>query len=207
MTASMEQMDKASPAEKKAKKEAKYKEKAAALGEGVTLVSVEATAEGGERVTYAFKDITKLRAALAPAVSESETSKDEPVSFRLGRSGSNMVLTVVSPKPKPSDTASPKPKPSPEDVAQGMAMMKGMFAGLKMSAVVEVNGRLVKTNSPYVAGSTVTLLEIDFDQLDEPGLKKLAEASPTGPPPLELMRGVKGLKISPPEVTIEFADK
>jgi hypothetical protein len=207
MTAAFEQMDKSSPAEKKAKKEAKYKEKAAALGEGVTLVSVEKTPDGGERVTYAFKDISKVKATLAPTMDENETSKDQPVTFRISTQGGNTLLTVASPQPAPSTTKNPKPKPSPEDAAKEIAMMKGMLSGLKMSAVVEVNGKLVKTNSPYASGSSVTLLEIDFDQLDEAGLKKLAEAGPAGPPPLDLMRGVKGLKIPSPEVTIEFAGK
>jgi hypothetical protein len=86
-------------------------------------------------------------------------------------------------------------------------MMKGMMAGLRMSSLLEVNGKLVKTSSPWGAtGNAVTLLEIDFDQLDEAGLKKLAASGSEMPSPA-VLKGIKGLKISDGDVTVEFAGK
>ena len=207
MLASMEQMDKSPAAEKKAKKETKLKAAATAMGEGVTYVSTVNTKDGAEQVTYAFKDISKIKVASTPSPSDSDnSSKEEPLTFRFARSGANPVVTVVFAKAKPS-TGAKKPEPKPEEVQQAVAMMKGMMAGLRMSTVVEVNGKLVKTSSPWGAtGNTVTLLEIDFDQLDEAGLKKLA-ASGSEPPSPASLKGVKGLKVSDGEVTIEFAGK
>ena len=50
----------------------------------------------------------------------------------------------------------------------------------------------------------MTLLEIDFDQIDEAGLKALSAADPSQPPSPELLKKVKGVKASSGEVVIEF---
>jgi hypothetical protein len=209
MLASMEQMDKTPAAEKKAKKEAKLKTAATAMG--VTYVSLVDTRDGGEQITYSFKDITKIKVDSTPSPSSndsSSSSKEEPLTFRFARTGANPVVTVVFPKPKAlAAGGEKKPEPKPEEIQQAVAMMKGMMAGLHMSTVVEVGGKLVKTSSPWGAtGNTVTLLDIDFDQLDEAGLKKLA-SSGNEPPTPAMLKGVKGLKVTDGEVTIEFAGK
>jgi hypothetical protein len=192
MLASMEQMDKTPAAEKKAKKDGKLKAAAAAMGEGVT---------------YAFKDVTKIKVDSTPNPSSndssSSSSKEEPLTFRFARQGANPLLTVVFPKAKPGTEK--KPEPKPEEMQQAIGMMKGMMAGLRMTTLVEVNGKLIKTSSPWGAtGNQVTLLDIDFDQLDEAGLKVLASSGSEPPSPAAL-KGVKGLKVNDGEVTIEFA--
>jgi len=83
-------------------------------------------------------------------------------------------------------------------------MMKGMLGGLKIKSVVEVNG-LVKTSSPNAVGSAVTLMAVDFDALDAATLQKMATMA--GPPTPDQMRGMKGVTVSPDEVTIEFTGK
>ena len=85
MLQGMAQMDQSSPAEKKAKKKAKYDATAAAMGEGVTFVSVAPSKDGGEVTTYAFKDINTLRAVGMPNPDADSTSKDEPLTFKLAR--------------------------------------------------------------------------------------------------------------------------
>jgi hypothetical protein len=202
MRQGLEGMDSASPTEKAAKQRAKYAEKAASLGEGVTFVSITATGEGGQSATYAFKDVTKLNTSAMPEPDESTTSKDQPLVFRLSRNAAgNSVLSIVSARPRPD--AAPKPTPKPEQLAQQVAMMKTMLAGLKIRSIVEVGGSLVKTSSPNVAGSAVTLFAMDFDQLDAAALQKLASGG-DGPPSPELLKGIKGITVSDPEVTIEF---
>jgi hypothetical protein len=204
MMAGMEQADKSTPAEKKTKKEAKLKERATKMGEGVTFVSLDTAADGTEKMTYTFKDINKVKVTNAPPPSESDSdSKEDPFSFRFSKNGASSVLTVVSPKPKPSDKPAEKKPEKPEEMAQQIAMMKAMMAGLKMTMAVEVNGKLVKTSSPHAAGSTVTIMEVDFDQLDEAGLKKLAAAGDNPDP--SLFKGIKGVKFSGQETTIEFS--
>ena len=95
-----------------------------------------------------------------------------------------------------------------------MAMVKQMFKGLHMGITVDVEGKVVKTNSPYVEGSKVTLMDIDFDPLlsDEEGFKSLNEkmeaAKGDDLKTMELLKGVKGLKITTePEISIEFTPK
>jgi hypothetical protein len=74
---------------------------------------------------------------------------------------------------------------------------------MRILMAVDVEGKVVKTNSPYATGSRITLLEMDFDQLDEAGLKTLAASGKDMPSPAAL-KGVKGLKVSEGEVTVEF---
>jgi hypothetical protein len=206
MLSGLEEMDKSSPAEKAAKKKAKQTEKAAAMGEGVTFVSHVTGKDGSDVTTWAFKDITKVKVSGMPSPDDSTTSKEEPLVFKLTKSGANSVLTIVSPPDKPADPNAPaKPKKKPEELQQEITMMKGMMAGLKVKSVVEVNGKVVKSSSPHAVGSAVTLMEMDFDALDMPALQKLSEGAPGGGPPTPAqMKGIKGVKVSDPEVTIEF---
>lgn len=199
-------MDDSSPADKAAKRTTKLAERAAAMGEGVTFVGVETTKDGGERFTYAFRDITLVRASAMPSPDESTTSKDEPLTFRLAKSGANTVLTVVHPPATPAEASKEAaPAKSPEEMAGEVTMMKKMLGGLKLRSVVEVNGKVVKTSSAWAAGPVVTLLEIDFDQIDPAGMARMA-ASKERPSPAE-MKGVKGVKVSEGEVSIEFTGK
>jgi hypothetical protein len=204
LLAGMEGMDKTAPAEKAAKRKAKYAERAAAMGEGVAFVSTADAADGTSATTYSFKDVTKLRVSGMPTPDASTTSKSEPITFRLAKNAAgNSVLTVTA-APRKAEAKAEKPKSSPEEMQQSIAMMKGMLAGLKLKSVVEVNGRLVKANTPHVAGSAVTLLAVDFDQLDAAALARLAESGPDAPPGPEALRGLKGITVAGEEVTIEF---
>jgi hypothetical protein len=206
MLQGMEQMDQSPAAEKAAKKKAKQAEAAAALGEGVTFVSSTPTKDGGEVTTYAFKDITKVRAMPMPNPDASSKSKGEPMVFRLAKNAAgNSVLTVVQSQKEPGASAAKPEKKKPEELAQEIQMMKAMLAGLNVKSVVEVNGRLVKASSPHVAGSAVTLIALDFDALDAAALQKMAEAGDEPTP--ATMRGIKGITASDDEVTIEFTGK
>ena len=207
MLAGMEGMDQTPAAEKAAKKKAKYAEAAAAMGAGVTYVSTVAGKDGAEVTTYAFKDVTTLKAVPMPNPDPSTTSKSDPMTFKLAKnSAGNSVLTIVAAPKKAAEPAAPAKK-SKEETAQAIQMMKGMLAGLNLKSVVEVNGRLVKASSPHVAGSAVTLMAIDFDQLDAAALEKLADAGPGKPPGPEMLRGIKGITMSDDQVTIEFTGK
>jgi len=205
MLAGLEGMDQTPAAEKKAKKAAKFAATAAAMGAGVTFISSEPGKDGVEVTTYAFKDITKIKVAGMPSPNEGTTSKDEPMTFRLARNAAgNTVLTIISRKEgtaSAKETATPK---SPEDIQREVTMIKGMMAGLKIKSVVEVNGTLVKASGAPASGSVVTLMEMDFDALDAAALQKLASAPSGGPPTPAMVKGIKGITVSDPEVTIEF---
>jgi hypothetical protein len=212
MAAAMKDMDNSSSAQAKVNREVELKKKATA--QGITFVSVETGADGAEKVTYSFKDITRAtlnRSAEMPNESKKDAppAKDDLLTFRMARAGDTSTLTVVVPRDKPSEKAAGKKPSNPEEEKQAMAMMKGMLAGLKLSTVVEVNGRIVKTTAPYPPqGSSVTLMEMDFDQMGDEGLARLSALSDQpNPPTPEQLKGLKGVKFTEGEVVIEFSGR
>jgi hypothetical protein len=206
-------------------KEGDLKAKAADMGLGVTFVSAETIdtkTAAGVRVTYAFKDINQLAVNPKPAAAmgtvAAGASSPEAVKFRFNRlPNGNAVLTILFAQTKPEtkeQVSTPSPPASPEELAQQTALIRQMFKGLHMGLAVDVEGKVVKTNSPYVEGSKVTLMDIDFDPLfsDEEGFKalsaKLEKATGDDRKTMEILKGVKGLMIiTDPEVLIEFAPK
>jgi hypothetical protein len=217
MAAAMKDMGNSSNAQAKVNREAALKKKATA--QGLTFVSVAEGADGLETVTYKFADITKTslnRSAEMPTKDEKDeaTSAEDRLTFKMARSGNTSTLTVVVPKDKPAEKkdeakGAEKKKSSPEEEKQAMAMMKGMLAGLKLSTVVEVNGKIVKTTAPWAPqGSAVTLMEMDFDAMGEDGLNRLVALSDQpNPPTPEQLKGLKGVKFTEGEVVIEFSGR
>jgi hypothetical protein len=200
------------------------KAEAAKMGEGVTFVKAEPidTKEAkGMRTIYAFKDVTKLKVSQKPSSPGGPPAPggkdvDETVKFGFAKAANgNPVLTVTMPDLKAaaakggtSKTAAKAPEAPPE----AMAMMKEMFKGLRIAIAVEPEGRVVQTNSPFVEGSRVTLMEMNFDALlkDEAKLKQFSAAMDSGSMAevKRLMKGLPGVKINlDPEVKIEFAAK
>ncbi len=218
MLGAMAGMDETPAAGKKAKQDAKLKARAQAMGPGVSLVAfVPGTRTSPEKLSYAFKDITKIR--IEPSADSAENDSQEvknPLTFRFEKKASGALLTVMGVSPKPDANAEPPATPTKEAAeaaakmeAQALVMMKTMLKGLKMTTLVEVEGKLLRTSSPWSEGSTVTVLAIDFDQVaaDEASLKKLSAMSgdPSSVDPAALA-GIKGIKAQPtPELTIEFA--
>jgi hypothetical protein len=200
------------------------KGKTADLGQGVTFVSaekIETKTASGVRVTYAFKDISLLavnpKPEAAMGTAGAGASSPDALKFRFNRlPNGNAVLTIVMPGPKteaPKEqpaTAPPAASAGEPDLNVSMMAMQ-MFKGLHMGMAVNVEGKVVKTNSPYVEGSKVTLMDIDFDPLlsDEKGFKvlndKMGTAMGDDRKMMEVLKGIKGLKITTdPEISIEF---
>jgi hypothetical protein len=198
--------------------------KAADLGPDVTFVSVEkieTKTASGIRVTYAFKDINQMavnpKPAAAMGTEGAGASSKDALKFRINRlSNGNAVLTVVMPQPAPDAPKEQKETPPPAvapvnpDLDMSMMAMQ-MFKGLHIGLAVNVEGKIVKTNSPYVEGSKVTLMEIDFDQLlsDDKAFRAFSGKMdmPMGDERkmMEAFKGIKGVKITTdPEVSIEF---
>jgi hypothetical protein len=77
MMSAMGDMDKSTPAEKKAKKDAKLKSLAEAMGPGVTVAAFEPSVDKGpEKVTYAFKDISKIKIDATPDMTEGDSKSE-----------------------------------------------------------------------------------------------------------------------------------
>jgi hypothetical protein len=89
-----------------------------------------------------------------------------------------------------------------------VSRLRTVLKGLRVSLAVEVP-HLVATSSPFVEGSRVTLLDMDFERLlaDDERLEELAlKRSRSLQDAKRILKDAPGFKVvSDPEVTIEFA--
>lgn len=198
---------------------------AAKMGQGVTFVSsekIDTPDRKGLKAVYAFTDIRKLSleemhapgGASGDAAAMGAPSKNPPMTFQFTQlPGGNGLLTILQPgvdkalKETPA-TGKPDTTVDPKMAEQGIDMMKTFMKGLKIDIAVQVP-RVVKTNSPYVDGGTVTLLSMDFDKvLADPAMLQRMNGAKTLADAKALLKDVKGIKVNlEPQVTIEFAGR
>lgn len=205
--------------------EKEMREAAPKLGEGVTFVSskpIAAPGRTGRVAIYKFLDIAKVHVDQRPTTPGGaqggikQSGAPEEIGFAFARlPNGHSQLSILFPEPKLSDkkpdsrpTAGQPKKGAAPDAAQ-LEMMKKVFEGLKIDLAVEVAGPIVKTNSAYVEGNRVTLLQMDFEQLlqNQDQLSRMTE-----PKSIEeakaALKNIKGFKINVDKtVTIEFAAK
>ncbi len=196
--------------------EAQARADAARLGPGATLLSSTPISDDtgqGRASVYAFPDINQLRINPQPAPPGGVTvradgldSRGQAITFTLARTeNGNALLTVTVPLPElpagglmARDAGSTSP-------AQ-IAALKQMFGGARVTIAVEPAGRLVRTSSPFVDGSRVTLLDVNLDQLlkDETFLPRI-QAAKTADEMKAILQEAPGLKINfDRAITIEF---
>lgn len=200
---------------------------ASSMGEGVTFISatpLNTDDAEGTRAVYAFTDITKLRLEEKPS---SPGGNATPLGIPSGNSADNLLfrfakspagnprVTVVFPETKldaARKAAQAQGQPTPPGKAAdpmqaaALAMLKPMLNGLKISIVLQPAGKILKTNSPFVIGQQVTLLEMDLGQLlgDDAMLQKLRSVGSLEEIKAAL-KDVKGAKINADrEVSVEF---
>ena len=171
------------------KDEAKAKQKAASYGEGVSLVKIEdVNKDGGKgvRVTYKFADINKVSfnpsGAVAQMVDLDESTSEALAQAKDANATFKLVdgkLTITLPDGEdegdlPEDTDNDLPDDFDPNDPQ-MAMMMEMFKGMKMGAKVTVKPGIAETNATHRNGDTITLFEVNFDQLlkNPAGMKSL----------------------------------
>jgi hypothetical protein len=185
---------------------------AAAAAMGVRFVSGEPvkTAEAeGYRAHFAFDDVTKVKLNKnppTPGATGPTKPDDPPFGFGFAKGNGSSVLTINIPPPKPGEAGllpkMPGGSNSQQDNAMAMAMVLPMLRGLFVDVSLVVDGKIIKTNAPYVSGSQVTLMQFDFDKVTatDGALQKLQQI--TDP---KLLKDIPGVRISTdPVVTIEF---
>lgn len=197
---------------------------AKSMGEGVRLVSSEPIkGDGGfegVKAIFAFDDINKIQVSQSPSMSggtgarSSEPTADDPVKFKLTRSGGTSTLSINfidRPGAGKTDKTPASPPGDMPDLSNPMIMnmMKSMFQGFKINIGLEVVGSIVKTNAEYVSGSRLTLLELDVAAVlaDEAKFKALQgklgpDASLSEVKPY--LKDIKGIKVDGPSITVEF---
>jgi hypothetical protein len=186
---------------------------ASQIGTGVTYISSEPinTPGGqGRDATYAFADVSQVRALQQTGMGLGfGNAGSGGIAFALSREANgNALLRIHLPQPT-LPTAMPGPiQQQPGGAAPNpaqLAMVRQMVSGARILVAVEPSGQLVRTTSPYVEGSRVTLLELDADQFltDEMMIRLLGMKATDDLK--TLVTGAQGLKLTlEPETTIEF---
>jgi hypothetical protein len=83
--------------------------------------------------------------------------------------------------------------------------VKPLIAGARLAIAVDPVGQLVRTNSSYVDGRRVTLIDVELDQLLEGDALQRLQAAASIDDAKAALQGVPGVKINfDPEITIEF---
>jgi hypothetical protein len=194
--------------------EQQAREMTASIGAGVTYVSsepVSTPAGQGRASIYAFTDVSQLRISTQPAApaglkikTQGFSTEGESVTFAMTRNAAgNAVLQINVPEPNFLDALG-----SPNATAQ-IGMIKTLLAGARVLLAAEPAGTVVRTSSPYLEGSRVTLLEVDFDQVLTDGtLLPRLQAAATPDEAKSIVKRAAGLKINlDPAITIEFTPK
>lgn len=186
---------------------------AATLGPGVTYVSstaIKNDAGEGRDSLYSFTDVSQLRVSETPqppggiTIKTDAISTDGPaITLSLSHEASgNVVLHIVIPPPALFD---PNGRINPAVIEQ-LQGLKAMLAGAHLLITMEPNGRFIRSSSPFVDGSRVTLLEVDVDRVlgDTTFVPRLQDAKSIDEVKA-VVKATPGLKINlDPEVTIEF---
>jgi hypothetical protein len=199
---------------------------AARMGEGVRLVSMEPIKDDagfeGVKAIFSFDDVNKIQISQGPGMGgtgagtprAAEPTSDDPVRFKLTRTGATSTLSINFVDRPGAGTIDNVPNPQPTDMPDlgnpmVMNMLKAMFTGFKINVDLEVVGSIVKTNAEYVAGPRITLLAMDVASLlaDEAKFKVLLskigpDASLSEVKPY--VKDIKGIKIDGPSITVEF---
>ena len=190
--------------------EAKAKEKAAGMGEGVTVEKVEKIDKDGRkggRVVYAFKDINTVKFQFGDAVSDlgdgmkppgaegDDAPKEEPMTFIY----KDNVLTLANPNAGEDAAEDTETDEADEEMdEQSLMMAKQMMGDMKMSLKLEIPGGIAETNASHVDGNTVTFMEMEMGKLleDPEKFKAFSKAKPETPAAMqEALKGIEGVKI------------
>jgi hypothetical protein len=184
------------------------------LGPGVAYISssaVETPMAQGRHSTYAFSDIGQVRISEQPRTdglpvrSPSLNAGGEITCTFTREAAGNAVLRINLPELNLSALNTGDAAGSPA-LAQQLAMVRALLAGAHVLIAVEPAGQLVRTNSPYVDGSRVTLLDVNLDQVlgNEAVLTRLQTAK-TADDLKDALKDVPGVKIVlEREVVVEF---
>jgi hypothetical protein len=179
---------------------AKAEERAKELGEGVTMKSHEEVTmpdgKSGVKVTYAVADIRKVKYIPFNAKSKDGTG-GKPMTF--GLSGDTLTITNPPDEDKP-EGETPKPEVPKEQLQAQMAMMRPMFAGMRMSMQVKGGSGIASSDATHLQGDAVTLMDIEVDKLlDKPEIfgqfMDSAQKNMTQAEAAEMFKGVDGIKV------------
>lgn len=197
------------------------------MGSGVRYVShemIDNDVHAGYVAVYAFDDINTVYVDQNPTAampempgSEGETGEDkELVAFRFVP-GNLAQLTIRPPRDAEKDepaaeqaeTEQAETEQAPEaEGAEGLEQMREVFRDMRMTVQIVVDGDIQKTNASFVEGSTITMVDVNFNVLlDDPELLKQMEKMGDVDPAvaMEMMKKIPGLRVeTAEEVSVTF---
>jgi hypothetical protein len=183
---------------------------------------IDTDEHAGYVAVYAFDDVNAVRVDQDPAASlpdmpgteQVDEQNEERVTFRF-TPGNPAQLVIVSPSQEEGDAEGfeEDTEPAGEDDGEGdddgsMEQMKEFFRDMRLLIQVAVEGGITGTNATFVEGSTITMMDIDFNVLiDDPELlKQLQKVETMGPAAgKELMKNIPGLRVeTEEEISVSF---
>jgi hypothetical protein len=158
----------------------------------------------GYKAAYSFRDINKLRldqgkSGLSKQVSQGSESAPSGTEFVFTPGKIARLVVKHQKKDVIAEENTPEVVPEArESSAEELAMMRQMFAGLRISTTLVINGKVIDSNATYRTDSTITITEIDFGKiLDKPELLARMAAVQSGDQDaaMEMMKKLPGMKI------------
>jgi hypothetical protein len=211
---------------------AKYRLKAAKMGEGVQLLSAKRirSPDGspGERIVYTFEDIRRLRIDSSPEDLSPTGSIDRPVQETGSDEGKPLLfdfvpgdparLIVQMPRKDRNEHQSTEEKPSASVNPSGdFGQLAQMFKGFRFRVVVKVlDGEIIQTNAIHVSEGVesarkqlVTLFDFDFGEMlnHKDAFEKLEHLNEIDDitVAMEMLDGIPGIRFDPASrIRIDF---
>lgn len=201
---------------------ARLQARAAALGEGVTLLGVVESGTG-YTARYGVPDVRVLRFTTAdPDLGDdpdAPTVADEAVDltfdFEPGETATLRILVPESGGPEADDPGADDPgadgeneETDPAETARNLRMARALLGDARMTVAVVLDGEVVETDAAYADGATVTVFDVLFDTLFDV-VEERPDLLRGNAPPFDELREVvgdrDGIAIQPPgTVTVRF---
>jgi len=128
---------------------------------------------------YSFKDINKVNITpiLQSNMQKGESDDKKPISFEFKKEEGISKLIII--KPEESKGNKDVKKEDVEKTKEQAELMKQLFKDMYISFKININGKIIKTDSTYVNENEITILEFDFNKIiaDDAVFSKIAEAS------------------------------
>ncbi len=174
----------------------KATERASTMGQGVTFVRAEAVEKNGKKgvkSVFAFKDINELRYNGPDALddlaaqAEQEVEKKEVKQTFFYEEG---VLTLEN-----DNEDLGLNDMEGVDPAQ-LQMMKGMFAGMRITMELELPGGIEQTDASFVEGNKITLADMQVDKMlaNAEALEKIGKAK-TSEEAAKIFNSIEGVQV------------
>lgn len=185
----------------------KLAKRAASMGEGVSVASVEKIDTDGQlgaRVTFHFNDINTLRYSQEVNMDGSSEKPASQKSFLLFSLKDNkLTITQQDPKVKAANLLTPEQNDAALEAKSAQIM--GLMGDMTLLSQMVIEPGISKTNASYVEGNTIIFTDLAMAKVLKD--KKASKVMVSGDPKAtrEALSKVEGIKMETKEtITVEF---